>query len=509
MIPLLTAGQIREADRYTILHEPIASIDLMERAATTCFRWIAARYGKHQPFHIYVYNGNNGGDGLAIARMLHLNEFNVSVYEVHSETPPSADFAENKKRLKDAGLNRYFLIREKNDLVSHSSEHILVDALFGTGLSRIIEGKIADVIHHINHSGSEIISVDLPSGLFADSTSHRPGHAVVKATHTLSFQLFKKAFLMAENSDFTGEIHLLPIGLNETFIRSLPVDEFLIESADIRPLIKRRKKFSHKGHYGHAAIVAGSYGKAGAAVLATMACVRSGAGLTTAIVPASVYPIIQTTVPEAMCITPPPAGFTSDSYLHPITDFDPEKFTVLGIGPGIGQEKVTHSFLQSLLATFKKPVVLDADALNLLSQHSDLMSLIPHQSVLTPHPREFERLAGKANNDFHRLELLKSFARKYQVIMVLKGHYTCIATPEGQCYFNTSGNPCLAKGGSGDVLTGMITAWMAQGYTPLQSALIAVHLHGLAADKAIKTTDEHAVTATDLIHHSAALLQSF
>jgi NAD(P)H-hydrate epimerase len=509
MIPLLTAEQIREADRHTITQEPIASIDLMERAADACYRWIAARYGTHRPFHIYVYNGNNGGDGLAIARMLHLNGFDVSVYEVYSDVSPSADFAENKKRLTEKGFHRYFLLREKKDLIPHSSEHIIVDALFGTGLSRIIEGRIADVIHHINLSGSEIISVDMPSGLFADRTSHLPGHAVVKATHTLTFQLYKKAFLMAENSEFTGEIHLLPIGLDESFIRSLSVHDYLLETEDIRQLIKKRRKFSHKGQYGHAAIVAGSYGKAGAAVLATLACVRSGAGLTTAIVPASVYPIIQTSVPEAMCITPPPAGSPSDFYLRPITDFVPEKFTVLGIGPGIGQEKTTHALLHSLLKGFKRPVVLDADALNLFSQDPDLLSLIPPQSVLTPHIGEFERLAGKAENDFHRLELLKSFARQHQVIMVLKGHFTCIATPQGQCYFNTSGNPSMAKGGSGDVLTGMITGWLAQGYAPLHAALIAVHLHGLAADKAIKTTDEHAVTATDLIHHSIALLQSF
>lgn len=507
MIPLLSAKQIREADAFTIAHEPVASIDLMERAATACFRWLVSHFSVDRPFHIYVFNGNNGGDGLAISRMLHLSGYHVHVYEVKSDRDPSPDFADNKNRLLQTGFKNSVAVTDKTELILHHENDIIIDALFGTGLSGTIKGLPAEVIKHINQSDATVVSIDIPSGMFADKTSIQKNHAVVKARHTLSFQVIKKAFLMNENSEFTGDVHILPIGLDENFIRSVKTQDSIIETDDIKSLIRKRKSFSHKGNYGHAAIIAGSFGKAGAAVLAARACVRAGAGLTTALVPRCVYCIMQVSVPEAMCICPPFKSVSHDDYLHLPVDFNSEKFTAVGIGPGLGKHKSTAALLKKILSQYKKPAVLDADALNILSENKDLLNLIPPDSVLTPHAGEFERLAGKAENDFHRIELLKKFAREIQCILVLKGRYTCIATPEGKCYFNTSGNPSMAKGGSGDVLTGMITGWLAQGYEPLHAAMIAVHLHGLAGDAALKEKSENAVTASDLIHYSVFLLK--
>lgn len=507
MIPVLSAKQIREADAFTIEHEPVASIDLMERAASACFRWLVSQFTVDRHFHIYVFNGNNGGDGLAIARMLHLSGYSVHVYEVKNVREPSADFTENKNRLLHTGFKNYAVIAGKSELVLHHQNDIIIDALFGTGLAGLIKGWVADVIKHINRSGSIIVSIDMPSGLLADSSSLLKGYTVVKANHTLSFQVVKMAFLMKENSEFTGDVHLLPIGLNENFISAVKTQDSIIETDDIKSLIRKRKSFSYKGDYGHAAIIAGSFGKAGAAVLAAKACVTAGAGFTTAIIPRCAYSIMQVSVPEAMCICPPFKSVSHDEYLHLPVDFNPEKFTAVGIGPGLGKNKSTASLLKKILSQIKKPMVLDADAINILSENKDLLNLIPPNSILTPHVGEFERLAGKAENDFHRIDLVKKFAKDFQCILVLKGRYTCIATPDRKCYFNTTGNPSLAKGGSGDVLTGMITGWLAQGYDPLHAALIAVHLHGMAAESAIKEKSENAVTASELIHYYASLLK--
>ncbi len=506
MIPLLSSKQIREADAFTIAHEPVASIDLMERAATACFRWLASHFTVDRHFCIYVFNGNNGGDGLAIARMLHLSGYHVYVYEVKSDRNPSSDFAVNKNRLLQTGFKNYAVIADKKEFPSHHENDIIIDALFGTGLSGTIKGLAAEIIKHINHSEATVVAIDLPSGMFADKTSLLKNHAVVKAQHTLSFQVIKKAFLIKENNEFTGNVHILPIGLDENFIRSVKTQDFIIETRDIKSLIRKRETFSHKGDYGHAAIIAGGYGKAGAAVLAAKACVTAGAGLTTAIIPRCAYSIMQVSVPEAMCICPPFKSVSHDDYLHLPVDFNPEKFTAVGMGPGLGKHKSTAALLKKILQC-KRPVVLDADALNILSENKDLLKLIPPNSILTPHAGEFERLAGKAANDFHRVDLLKKFAGEFQCIMVLKGRYTCIAAPDGKCFFNTTGNPSMAKGGSGDVLTGMITGWLAQGYESLQAAMIAVHLHWLAGDAALKEKSENAVTASDLIHYSASLLR--
>lgn len=507
MIPILTAKQIREADAFTMSNEPVASIDLMERAATACFRWLVSHFTVDRHFRIYVFNGNNGGDGLAMARMLHLSGYHVYVYEVKSERDPSPDFAENNNRLLQTGFKNYVVVTDKTELVLHNENDIIIDALFGTGLSGTIKGLPAEVIKLINQSDATVVSIDIPSGMFADKTSILKNHAVVKAHHTLSFQVIKKAFLMKENSEFTGDVHILPIGLDENFIRSVKTQDSIVETDDIKSLNRKRKSFSHKGDYGHAAIIAGSYGKAGAAVLAAKACVSAGTGLTTAIIPRCACSIMQVSVPEAMCTCPPFKSVNNDDYLHLPVDFNPEKYTTVGIGPGLGKHKSTAGLLKKILSQFNKPVVLDADALNILSENKDLLKLIPPNSILTPHVGEFERLAGKAENDFQRIDLLKKFAKEFQCIMVLKGRYTCIAAPDGKCYFNTTGNPSMAKGGSGDVLTGMITGWLAQGYNPLHAAMIAVHLHGLAGDSAIKEKSENAVTAFDLIECSSSLLK--
>ncbi|MCC6384848.1 MAG: NAD(P)H-hydrate dehydratase [Bacteroidia bacterium] len=500
MIPVLSAEQIRQWDSYTIRHEPVASVDLMERAATACFRWLVSLPAADRCFQCYVFNGNNGGDGLAIARMLHLVGYRVNVFEIHSEKKPTVDFLENKNRLLQTGFESYHIIKSRKDLSRHADPDILIDAIFGTGLSKPVTGLFAEVIKHINFSGNQVISIDMPSGLFVDSTSLLSGHTVIRATHTLTFELLRKSLLFAENNPFFGEVHVLPIGLMQAFINNQPVTEFLVEYSDVQQLRKARNPFSNKGHYGHAAIVAGSYGMMGAALLASRACLKAGAGLTTAIVPACGYSIIQGAVPEVMCITPQPVNFNSDAVLHNKVDIPFSKFSTIGIGPGIGQQKETRVLLNQILTKFTKPLVIDADALNILSANPSMLKKIPAQSILTPHPKEFERLAGKSKNDFHRHEMQQAFSEKYQVLIVLKGRYTCITTPEGRSYFNTTGNAGMAKGGSGDVLTGFITGLLARGYSPEEAAIAGVYLHGSAGNLACNRAGEEAMTASDLIN---------
>ncbi len=476
-LKIFSAAQIRAADAFTIANEPVASIDLMERAAAQCTHWLMRAYPKPKRFHIFCGLGNNGGDGLSIARGLHVEGYTVNVYVIRYTQKVSEDFEINRDRLK--------LIREVNitDIVNadhhfptFTTSDIIIDAIFGTGLSKPITGITAACINHINASGATIISIDIPSGLFPDMHTDSTT-SVVKANTTLSFQFPKTAFMFAENADFIGKLVMLDIGLSPTFIEQTDTDKYLLTKDFIKGLLKPRKKFSHKGTFGHALLVAGSYGKIGAAVLSAQSCLRSGVGLLTVRTPQCGYYIIQSTVPEAMSIT--------DSDDKILTDeITSENFSAVGIGPGIGTDARTQNAFKNFLEKNTVPLVIDADALNILSLNKDLLNLLPPETVLTPHQKEFERLTRKARNDFERHQFQIDFSVKYKVCVVLKGAYTCITTPEGKSYFNSTGNPGMAKGGSGDILTGLITGLRAQGYSGLESCLLGVYVHGLAGDLA-------------------------
>lgn len=487
---IYTAAQIRAWDAYTIEHEPIASIELMERAAKACVQWIRSRYIQKTSFKIFCGKGNNGGDGLAIARLLFLEGHSIEVYILEFGKLGSNDFQLNLQQLHELPITIHFVQYETN-IPSFNKEDVIIDALYGTGLNKPLDGLSAELVKLINSCESNTISIDLPSGLYADQSSK--GNVVIKASHTLSFQCYKMAFLVAENEAFIGEVHLLEIGLHPDFLLETKSSQQLIDRLLITSVFKTRKQFAHKGNFGHALIVGGSFGKLGAIVLSTMAALRSGAGLVTTYVPGCGYTILQITAPEAMAITD--KEFNELSELPP----DIDKYTSIGIGPGMGTSKQTQDMFFNLLKKYNHPLIIDADGLNCLGPQKETWKHLPKGSVLTPHPKEFERMFGACANDFERISLAQKKAIELQVVIVLKGHHTVIAQPDGALFFNTTGNAGMAKGGSGDVLTGIITALCCQQYKPEEAAILGVYLHGLAGDLAAAALSQEAMTAKDII----------
>jgi NAD(P)H-hydrate epimerase len=487
---ILSAEQIREADAYTIEHEPITSIDLMERAARACAGRIAALYGRHTGFHIFCGCGNNGGDGLAIARMLSAMKRKVTVFLIRHSENTTRDYATNLKRLETQALSEIHTIRNAQELKGKIKAGVIVDALLGTGLNKPVEGLLAEVIDFINSSGLQSIAIDIPSGLYCDK---KPDHKhIVKASHTLTFQRPKLTFLFADFYPYVGDFEVLDIGLNEKFIESQASDFYYTIAADIAPFQQKRKPFSHKGNFGHAFLLAGSKGMMGAAVMSAKACLRSGAGLLTAHIPGCGYEIMQSVLPEAMVSTD-----DNDSLISHCPHLD--KYNAIAAGPGLGTDKKTEQALKVLIQQATGPLVLDADALNILAQNKTWLSFVPPDTILTPHPKEFDRLAGTHTSDFERLESCREFAAKNRVIVILKGAYTAVVTPGKKIYFNSSGNPALAKGGSGDVLTGILLGLLARGYELETACRTAVFMHGRAADLFVKNNSEESMLAGDLV----------
>ena len=489
---ILPVEKIREADTYTIAHEPVASIDLMERAATKCFKWLKKRIEKERPVKIFCGLGNNGGDGLVIARLMAGYNENTSVYVIRYADKCSEDFQTNYDRLKDFSQVLLIDIKEGETLPEINEDDVIIDALFGSGLSKPVRDFPAAVIRHINSCSALVVSIDMPSGLFCDVHTDARAGAIVQADYTLTFQLPKLAFMFPENDRLAGEWVILDIGLSSEYIQNTVTKNYLLTRKMAGALLKPRLKFSHKGHYGHALLIAGGYGRMGASVLASEACLRSGTGLLHTHVPARCCAVIQTAVPEAMVTLDP-----DEECFSVLPDLSP--FTAIGVGPGIGFDEKTKKGLKMLIQNSSVPLVLDADALTILGENKTWISFIPKYSIFTPHPKEFERLAGKARDDFHRNQLQREFCIKYGVYMVLKGAHTCICGPDGACYFNTTGNPGMATGGSGDVLTGLILGLSAQKYHPLEACLLGVYIHGLAGDLAAKKHGMEAVIARDII----------
>lgn len=490
---ILSAEQIRAWDQYTMQHEPIASIDLMERAAASCVAWLEKNGYIGRSFSIYCGKGNNGGDGLALARMLSALDCSVTVHILEFGHIGTDDFQANLALLHPTPVEVRFIQSEEHFRPIAAGD-VLIDALLGSGLNRKLEGVTALLVEHLNRSGNEIISIDIPSGLFVSRSSR--GHIAVRANHTLGFQVYKPAFLMPENEAWVGEIHILDIGLHPGFLQGISSEAEMLDPAIIGAIYKPRNNFAHKGNFGHALLITGSYGKIGAAVLSGRSCLKTGAGLVTILVPGCGYVIIQSTLPEAMVLTDP------DEKIHTALPGDGlDKYSVIGVGPGLGTDDRTIAFLQELLRQFRKPMVVDADGLNILSAHPALMKLLPPYSILTPHPKEFERLFGPSSDDYARLEKTREMARLHQCIIVLKGHYTYIAMPGGKSYFNSTGNAGMAKGGSGDVLTGILTALLGQTYSPGEAALLGVYLHGLAGDLAAAADSQESMLPTDLTDH--------
>jgi hydroxyethylthiazole kinase-like uncharacterized protein yjeF len=492
-LPIFSAEQIKLIDAYTIQSEPIASIDLMERAASKCSQWIMNHYEVETVFKVCCGLGNNGGDGLAIARQLLEHGYKVEVFIINYSDKCSEDFFINKKRLDDLFPRFLMEVNDVKHLPHFQKSDVIIDALFGIGLSKPLTGLAAECVNVMNESEAAIIAIDVPSGLFVDKHSNK-NSPIIKAQYTLTFQNPKLGFMFAENNIYVGNGHVLDIDLKWTEELQNSCQSFYVTEDVIKQLIKPRKKFSHKGTFGHSLLVVGSYGKMGAAIMSAYALLRSGAGLLTVCVPQCGYEIMQTSVPEAMALV------NGNEFIQ-FNELDISSYSAIGIGPGIGTESDTQHSVKTILQTCKKPLVIDADALNAISLNKEWLSLIPSNSILTPHPKEFERLTKSVTNDFERHQLQIEFSKQYNVYVVLKGAHTCITTPQGESYFNSTGNSGLAKGGSGDVLTGLITGLLAQGYSSFEASLIGVYVHGMAGDITKKEKGEVAMIPTDVIEN--------
>lgn len=491
MVKILSVEQIRAADAFTIQHEPINSWALMERAASKLFDWIQANYTQERQIVLFCGSGNNGGDGLALARMLHEAGFKVQVY-----------LLELGKLSKDCKLNleklplSYEILDAKNFEFEVPAHTLIIDAIFGTGLNRKVSGFSAQVIQSINQTNAEVIAVDMPSGLFAENNEENDSRSIIQAKSTLSFQFPKLAFLLPENSAFVGSWQLLDIGLHPTYIQETDSNHFYITQVDAVSMLKHRNRFSHKGTFGHAVILAGSKGKVGAALLASKACLRSGVGLLSIQSPAIAYPILQSQVPEAMVL--------ADKHEEYIAELKPEIFKhTIAIGPGIGMDEQTQLLLKRIIQETNQPLVLDADALNILAENRTWLSFLPQGTIITPHPGEFKRLVGDWSSDFDRLQKQIDFAQKFGIYVVLKGQHSSVACPNGEVYFNSTGNPGMATGGSGDALTGIIVSFLAQNYAPKEAAILGVYVHGLAGDITAEKWGEISMLPSDLIESLA------
>lgn len=489
---ILNAEQIRAADSYTVTHEPIASIDLMESAAAACTGWITAHFPKETLFKVVCGMGNNGGDGLAISRMLFDKGYKAEVLIAPYFSKASEDFSVNRKRLEAMPGITVREISSPDDITVDNKQPVaLVDAILGSGLSKPVEGNMAGIIQKINTLHCPVVAIDIPSGLMMEDNSKADRNNIVNAMATLTFEAPKLAFMFAENALHTGNFYVLDIGIDKQFLAAQKSHNYFVTRNDIAPLFRPRTKFSHKGNYGHALLVAGSYGKMGAAVLAAKACLRAGAGLVTVHIPRCGYTVMQSAVPEAMV-----HADEEENEFSVIKDIS--MYSAVGIGPGIGTAKSTQSGLKLLIQQAGVPLVIDADALNILAENKTWLSFLPHGSILTPHPGEFARLAGKTSSGYDAYNLQREFAVKHSVYLILKGAHTAIATPEGDVYFNSTGNPGMATAGSGDTLTGIITALLAQGYLPKEAAVMGTYLHGLAGDIAVHETGEEAMIAEDI-----------
>ncbi len=486
---ILDASQIRSVDALTIEREPITSIDLMERAANACTRRILEIVPADKSILVFCGMGNNGGDGLAITRQLLNKGMKARACVIRYSEKFSADAAVNYDRLKKQAVHALMDVNHVDEIQQTGEFDVAIDALLGTGLNKPAEGILGETINYLNRSKKQIISIDTPSGLFIDRSSASCKH-IVSAGLVLSFQAPKLAFLLPQNAPYVREFELLDIGLDQKAIADQPARHYYMTEDKVRTFVKPRLKFSHKGDHGRALLVAGAKGKGGAAIIAAKACMRTGGGwLTVHAAPQTIQALLGV-LPEAMSSE---SGSDGTGVLPDVTNFD-----AIGIGPGSGTSPDTAQALKMILQFYKGRLVIDADGLNILSENKTWLSFLPQGTILTPHPGEFARLAGEAKDDFERLEVLRQFSIRHNCIVVLKGAHSALAMPDGNIFFNSTGNPSLAKAGSGDALTGIILGLLSEGYNAPQAALLGVFAHGSAADFYIHDQTPATMLATDL-----------
>lgn len=490
---VLTAIQLKELDSFTIRHEPIESIDLMERAAVALVEAITKRWPSSTPVKIFAGPGNNGGDALAVARLLACQEYAIEAYLFNPNGKLSQECITNKERLATCEHVIFHEITSQFTPPPLHPDDLVIDGLFGTGLNKPLNGGFAALVKYINTSSAKVVAIDIPSGLMCEDNTYNVRSHIIQATLTLTLQLPKLVFLLADSAPYTGEIELLDIGLHPEGIASAKTAYTIVEEQDVASLLKPRMPFSHKGTYGHGLLVAGSYGMAGAAILGAHAALRSGIGKITVRTPQENVPLLQTTIPEAI-VNP---DTHKQIFSLPV---DTNPYSAIAIGPGLGQHPDTEiAFIEQVRHTHV-PLVIDADGLNILGSHKGWIQQIPKGTILTPHPKEFERISVNCIDSYCALHQAHEMAIRQQFYIILKGRYTAICTPSGHIYFNPTGNAGMATAGSGDVLTGILLALLAEGYAAEEACQLGVYLHGLAGDLAAEKLGQEGLMASDLIH---------
>ncbi|MDY6206598.1 MAG: NAD(P)H-hydrate dehydratase [Prevotella sp.] len=493
---IFTDSQIRALDKYTIEHEPIRPIDLMERAARALTKAIADMVKTNTEIVVFAGPGNNGGDALAVSRLLAEQGMSVSTYLFDISNKLSEECALNKERLKECKQLKHFSeITQQFDPPQLEAHTLVIDGLFGTGLTRPLSGGFASLVRYINQSPAQIVSIDIPSGLMTEDNTYNILANIIRADVTLTFQMKKLSFLMADIQQFIGKLQIIDIKLNQDFIKRTETAYNIIEKEDVKRLLKPRNDFAHKGMMGNALIIAGRYGMAGAAVLATKACLRAGAGRVTTLTPKKNCAILQASIPEAILHIDNEETYFSEAIA-------PEDFDAIGIGPGLGQTENTAIAMIAQIRRSQIPIVIDADAINILANHRAWIQQLPKEIIMTPHPKEFERLDGNhSNGDYERLSKARDMAKTLHAYILLKGHYSALCLPNGNIVFNSTGNSGMATAGSGDVLTGIITALLARGYKREDACLLGMYLHGLAGDLAAEELGKESLIAGDIIDY--------
>ena len=493
---IFTSAQIHELDKYTIEHEPISSLNLMERAAKALTRSIEEEWSNRTPVVVFAGPGNNGGDALAVARMMAEDGYQVSVFLFNVHNKLSSDCATNKKRLEEAKrVKKFTEVTVNFDPPQLTADTLVIDGLFGSGLNKPLAGGFAAMVKYINQSPAKVVSIDIPTGLMCEDNTYNIHTNIIRADLTLSLQQRKLAMMLADNQQYLGRLKVLDIRLSQEFMRQTDCKCSLLEENDIRLIMKPRDDFAHKGSMGNALLIAGSYGMSGAAILATKACLRAGAGKVTTHTPKRNYDIMQISVPEAIL----QMDSEETTFNEPV---DTEIYDALGIGPGLGTNENTAIALIAQIRRATCPMVLDADALNILSSHRAWMQQLPKGIIMTPHPKELDRLAGNTSaNCYERLSKASELAERLQAYIILKGHYSALCLPNGHIEFNSTGNSGMATAGSGDVLTGIITGLLARKYKQADACRLGMYLHGLAGDLAIKEIGKESLIASDIIKY--------
>ena len=488
---VFTSAQIRQIDSLTIEQEPIKSIDLMERASVAIMRAFVDLFSARKPVFIFAGPGNNGGDGIALARHLVLLGYHVKVFILKSDRY-SSDNAVNIKRLEHQGIVRPEVIANASDFPSIPINGVVVDSLFGSGLTRPLDGIAKELVSHLNKFSGCRLAIDVPSGLYGEFNPNPNNNTVFRASHTITLQFPKLSFFFPENDKYIAKWQIVDIGLHPNAIEQTFSPYFYVDEATAFTLLPWRNRFDHKGVRGHCLAIAGSKGMYGAAIIAAKSCLKAGAGLVTLHVPSNAFPIIQQALPEAIVSLDSDPEKFSQVVLN-------DKYSAIAIGPGLGKDAVSVEGFKHLLKQAKKPLVVDADALNILADNPEMLSMLPKGSVITPHLGEFSRLFGNYSSGFERVEAAIRVSKEFDIVIVIKGAYTQVVSPDGMVFFNSTGNPAMATGGSGDSLTGIILSLFGQGLSSLNAAILGVFLHGKAADIALKLKGGGTILASDIV----------